>query len=175
MVDEPQGGVVYGSTVAAPYVGNVLENTMPYLGIEARYTEAELKKLTTTVGSYRGWSVENAAEAIESVGLRYKVVGEGDMVISQLPASGTTVEKVSGTIVLYTDEKPENTVTVPDLTGMVATTANQILVNLDLNIRLEGNASYLSGTGYKVVAQSVAPGEKVAPGTVITVTFEKKG
>ena len=31
MVDEPQGSAVYGSSVAAPYVGNVLENTMPYL------------------------------------------------------------------------------------------------------------------------------------------------
>jgi hypothetical protein len=44
-----------------------------------------------------------------------------------------------------------------------------------LNIRIEGADSYLSGTGYKVVAQSVAPGEKVAAGTVITVTFAKSG
>ena len=57
---------------------------------------------------------------------------------------------------------------------MVAAKANQMLVNRDLNIAIEGSESYLSGTGYKVVAQSVAPGEKVAPGTVITVKFEKK-
>ena len=174
MVDEPQGGVVYGSTVAAPYVGNVLENTMPYLGIEARYTEAELQKLKTTVGSYRGWDLESAIDAIEESGLRYEVVGNGDTVTNQLPKAGSTIEKVSGTIVLYAEKEIEDTVTVPDLTGMVAAKANQILVNLDLNISLEGNESYLTGTGYKVVAQSVAPGEKVAPGTIITVTFAKK-
>jgi len=120
IVDEPQGGAVYGSTVAAPYVGNVLENAMPYLGIEARYTESELQKLKTTVGNYRNWDVESAIEAIEERGLRYKVVGNGEIVTNQLPKSGTVVEKVSGTIVLYADEAPEDTVTVPDLLGTVA-------------------------------------------------------
>ena len=76
---------------------------------------------------------------------------------------------------LYAGASPEENVTVPDLSGMVATTANQALINLGLNIRIEGADSYLSGTGYKVVAQSVAPGEKVAAGTVITVTFAKRG
>ena len=70
---------------------------------------------------------------------------------------------------------PEDSVTVPDLNGMVAATANQALVNLNLNVKIEGADSYLSGTGYKVVAQSVAPGQKVAPGTVITLTFKKSG
>ena len=127
-----------------------------------------------TVGSYRNWDLESAIDAIEEKGLRYEVIGNGDVVTDQLPKAGTTIEKVSGTIVLYAGEDPEDTVTVPDLTGMVAAKANQILVNLDLNIALEGNESYLSGTGYKVIAQSVAPGDKVAPGTVITVTFAKK-
>lgn len=174
MVDEPQGYGLYGSTVAAPYVANVLENAMPYLGIEAKYTEAELEKMATKAGSYRGWSVERAKEYIESAGLKYKVVGNGDKVKYQMPAAGTYIEKVSGTIVLYTEGEPEKNVTVPDLTGMVAATANQVLVNLGLNIKIEGSESYLSGTGYKVVAQSVEPGTKVEAGTVITVTFAKK-
>ena len=175
IVDEPQGYGLYGSTVAAPYVAGVLENTMPYLGIEARYTEAELSKMTTKAGSYRGWSVSRAKETIENLGLKCKVVGSGEVVKAQMPAYGTVIEKASGTIFLYTDTKePSATVTVPDLTGMVAATANQALVNLGLNIRIEGSESYLSGTGYKVVAQSVEPGTKVAQGTVITVTFEKK-
>jgi beta-lactam-binding protein with PASTA domain len=42
-------------------------------------------------------------------------------------------------------------------------------------VRIEGADSYLSGTGYKVVSQSVAPGQKVAPGTVVTLTFKKSG
>ena len=175
IVDEPQGYGLYGSSVAAPYVANVLENAMPYLGIEAIYTQAELDKMTTKAGSYRGWSVETAIEYIENAGLHYVVVGNGDKVKAQVPASGTVIEKVSGRIVLYTEDSPEENVSVPDLTGMVPATANQVLINKDLNIRLEGSASYLSGSGYTVVSQSVAPGTKVAKGTVITVTFAKKG
>lgn len=174
MVDEPTKGSLYGSTVAAPYVGNVLENSLPYLGVEALYSAEELENMRIKVSSYKNWSVERATRVISEAGLRYKVIGSGEYVTSQLPAAGTYIEEVSGTIVLYAGSEPEETVTVPDLSGMVATTANQALINLGLNIRIEGADSYLSGTGYTVVAQSVAPGEKVAAGTVITVTFSKK-
>ena len=174
MVDEPQGGTVYGSTVAAPYVGNVIENTMPYLGVEARYTAEELEKLSTTVGSYRGWSVEAASDTIERNGLDCKIVGKGDTVISQLPISGTALKKGTGTIVLYTEGIPSNTITVPNLEGKSATTANQMLVNLNLNIGLVGDEDYLDGSGYVVSTQSHKAGTKVAPGTVITLTFTKK-
>ncbi len=174
IVDEPKRGALYGSTVAAPYVSNVLENTMPYLGIEAQYTESELKKLAVAVGSYKGWSPDYAKEYIEEeFGLRCKIIGTGDVVTAQVPSYGTLVERATGVVVLYAGEKVSETVTVPDLTGMVPSTANQMLVNLDLNIKLEGSASYLSGTGYKAVEQSIAPGEKVAKGTVITVIFKK--
>ena len=175
MVDEPTRGSLYGSTVAAPYVKNVLANAMPYLGIEAHYTPDELLKMRTKVVSYKNRSVSGAIESITEAGLRYKVIGEGEYVSTQLPAAGTSIEKGSGTIVLYASSSPENTVSVPDLSGMVASTANQALINLNLNVIIEGADSYLSGTGYKVVAQSVAPGEKVAPGTVVTLTFAKSG
>ncbi len=173
IVDEPEQGSLYGSTVAAPYVANVLENAMPYLGIEARYTPEELEDMKTTVGSYRGWSVERATETIENKGLKYKVIGDGEDVTAQMPAAGSEIEYGSATIVLYAGETPQENVTMPNLTGMIATTANQTLINLSLNIRIEGSDSYLSGTGYKVIAQSVEPGTKVKPGTVITVTFGK--
>ncbi len=173
IVDEPKRGSLYGSTVAAPYVANVLENTMPYLGIEAEYTEAELKKLSVSVGSYKNWSVDGARYSIEELGLRCKVIGNGDTVTAQVPSSGTFVERSSGMVVLYAGEKVSDTVTVPELVGMVPSTANQMLVNLDLNIKLVGSASYLSGTGYTAVEQSIPAGTKVPKGTVITVTFKK--
>lgn len=175
MVDEPTSGSLYGSTVAAPYVRNVLKNTMPYLGIEAHYTADELENMRIKVSNYKNRSVEGAIESIVESGLRYKVIGDGEYVTSQMPEAGSYIEEVSGTIVLYAGQKIESTVTVPDLNGMVAATANQALINLNLNVRIEGADSYLSGTGYKVVAQSVAPGEKVAAGTVITLTFKKSG
>ena len=173
MVDEPTAGSLYGSTVAAPYVANVLENAMPYLGIEAQYSDADRAKLTTKVGSYRGWSVERATEYIEDRGLKVKVIGNGEKVTAQMPKYGEYIEKSSGTIVLYADEKPTDTVAVPQLIGKNPTLANQILAYYGLNIRIEGDGGHSTGVEYQVVSQSVEAGTLVPEGTVVTVKFEK--
>lgn len=176
IVDEPTQGVLYGSVVAAPYVAAALENIMPYLGVEARYTDAELAKKAVKVGSYANWSLASAQEAITKAGLTYRVVGSGDTVKRQTPASGTTIERTSGSIVLYLgDAKPSDSVEVPDLMGKTAIYATQSLVNLGLNVRIVGSSSYLSGTGARVCAQSVAAGTMVPAGTVITITFYEEG
>jgi stage V sporulation protein D (sporulation-specific penicillin-binding protein) len=41
IVDEPTKGSLYGSTVAAPYVSDALENILPYLGIKPSTEETE--------------------------------------------------------------------------------------------------------------------------------------
>lgn len=172
IVDEPTKGVLYGSTVAAPYVADALENILPQLGVTAEYTESELAKMSVKVGSYRTWSVSKAQSAIEQKGLKWKVVGEGDTVVAQLPASGASVEKKYGTVYLYTDKSlVEENVTVPDFTGMAASTANAIAIQNGLNIKIEGTKNYLTGTEAVVYKQSIAPKTKVAKGEVITLTF----
>jgi stage V sporulation protein D (sporulation-specific penicillin-binding protein) len=50
MVDEPTKGTLYGSVVAAPYVSNLLESVLPYLGIQPDYSGNE---------EYEQYSVEN--------------------------------------------------------------------------------------------------------------------
>ncbi len=172
IVDEPTKGVLYGSTVAAPYVADALENILPQLGVTAEYTQEELDKMAIKVGSYRTWSVNRARNTIESLGLKCEVVGDGDTVSAQLPLSGSYIEKQSGKIYLYTDKSLlEENVTVPDFTGMTAAQANARLIGLGLNIKIEGTKNYLTGTGAVVYSQSVAPGTKVGKGEVITLTF----
>ena len=51
--------------------------------------------------------------------------------------------------------------------------ANRILAYRGLNIKIEGEGGYSTGTEYKVVSQSVEAGTMVPEGTVITVKFEK--
>jgi hypothetical protein len=64
------------------------------------------------------------------------------------------------------------TVVVPDLTGKTSVAANATLVNLGLNIKIEGAEKHFVGDSVAtVVAQSVAPGTSVTPGTVVTVEF----
>ena len=172
MVDEPTKGSLYGSTVAAPYVAELMETILPYLGVEAQYTEAELAKLAVTVPNLRYYSLNQAQKSAERVGLTLKVIGDGEYVMSQSPEGGTKIEKENGIIVVYTgDAVAENTLSVPDVTGMSALSANRHLINSGLNIRIEGTQSYTSGTGAVAVSQSPAAGEMVAPGTVVTVRF----
>ena len=89
-----------------------------------------------------------------------------------MPRGNTTIDRTNKVITLYTGDMPEEeSVTVPDLIGRGAFAANQMIVNASLNICIEGTDNYLSGGGAVVVEQSIAPGTKVSPGTVITVTF----
>ena len=177
MVDEPTSGVLYGSTVAAPYVGDALESILPYMGIQANYTEEELDNMAVRVSGYKGWSVSYAQRVIEQSGMKVRVVGNGTVVTSQLPESGTYVEKKGATVVLYTGkEAPSEDVSVPDLTGMTAALANQTLINLGLNVKIEGTPHYLSGNEEIVVVEQSHPkGTMVAKGTVVTLTFRYIG
>ena len=173
MVDEPTEGTLYGSVVAAPYVANVMETILPYLGVEAVYTDKELANMATKIPNLVGYTVSAARSYCQKNGLNIEIVGPDEGIIRrQYPESGTVVEKNSARILAYTDKETETlTVKVPNVTGMTAAAANQVLINAGLNIRILGTKNYLSGTGAVVVSQSVAAGEIVPKGTVVEVTF----
>lgn len=175
IVDEPTRGVLYGSTVAAPYVADALENIMPYLGVTPIYTEAEQAKMAVTVPNCRKLTLNEAITKLEAAGLKYTVVGEqsGEATVSsQTPSPYVKVEKSSGRVVLYTgNATPTSDVEVPDLIGKNAVQANALLMGCGLNVRITGSSGILSGTDTLVCAQSVAAGTKVAKGTVVTITF----
>lgn len=173
MVDEPTEGTLYGSVVAAPYVANVMETILPYLGVEAVYTDKELANMATKIPNLVGYTVSAARSYCQKNGLNIEIVGPDEGIIRrQYPESGTVVEKNSARILAYTDKETETlTVKVPNVTGMTAAAANQVLINAGLNIRILGTKNYLSGTGAVVISQSVAAGEIVPQGTVVEVTF----
>ena len=175
MVDEPTKGVLYGSYVAAPYVANVLEVALPYLGVEAVYTQQELDNMAVTVPSVVGWSRNPAKSYAEEFGFEVEFVGEGNVVRSQSPAAGAKVDGKGGKLILYTEAGADRVmVKVPNLLDMKAVAANKTLTNSGLNIRIEGTNNYLSGTGAVAISQSIPPGTEVEKGTVVTVTFRNK-
>ena len=172
MVDQPTQGTLYGSVVAAPYVGNVLETILPYLGVEAVYTDAELAKMAVKTPGVEWWTVDAARVYAEGMGFELKVVGDGDLIYAQSPAAGTQVEKQGATLIVYTDRSAQKTtVKVPDLSGKTAVAASQLLANANLNIKISGTYNYMSGTAATAYAQSIEPGTVVEIGTVITVYF----
>lgn len=175
LVDEPSKGVLYGSVVAAPYLAGVMRDVLPYLGVEAVYTDKELANLALETPNLVSFYDTIAEAEAELKGFEVEIVGSGRVVRSQSPAPGTKVESQNAKIILYTDSEPEKlTATVPDLSGKTAVAANEILANRGLNIRIVGTNNYMSGSGAVAVAQSHAPGTEVEKGTVITITFRNQ-
>lgn len=175
LVDEPTAGILYGSVVAAPYLANVMQAILPYLGVEAVYTEKELANQALSVPTYIGWTASVAESYAKEAGFEVEIVGDGKYVRAQSPAAGLKVERARAKLIFYTDAKAEKpTVAVPDLSGKTAVAANEMLANRGLNIRIQGTNNYLSGTGAVAVSQDIAPGTEVERGTVITVTFRNK-
>lgn len=172
MLDEPQVDNKYGGTIAAPLAGEIIENTLNYLGIEKQYTEDEKPEVSTEIPDVRDKTVKDAKTAISDINMIYKVKGSGDKVIDQLPKPGTMMHENS-TIILYTEEDSKDvTVTVPDLEGMSVSAAKDYLAGRDLNFEIVGAGHSESSSAY-AVSQSIEAGEKVPPGTVVGVEFRQ--
>ena len=171
MVDEPSKGVLYGSTVAAPYIASAFETILPYLGIEPIYTEAEEAALAKEIPSYVGLPVEHAVLYAESRGLIVEVVGEGAYVRSQTPNGSSWYSGESGKVILFTDEGTQaKSFVVPNVIGKTVVEANKSIVDAGFNIKIEG-AQDLGGQSAVVYSQFPVAGESLAKGEVVTITL----
>ena len=159
VVDEPQSAVKYGSVVAAPYVSALLAQILPYLGFESDKVSEEIP-----VPNLVGRTVKSASEELSALGIKYTIVGEGDIVLSQSPTHHDTISSSLSTVMLYTIKEGEQT-TVPSLVGKEISAAVAECTALGLNIRLRGSID-----GGVVTAQSLPAGALVERGCVIELT-----
>ena len=166
--DTPTGEAYYGSQVAAPVFASIMGEICPYLGIEAQYTEEEIKYVSTAAGSYISLSVEEAKAKAAEDGFEPYVTGDGDVVIAQVPEPGTQIPR-SGRVVLYTTtDSTKETVTVPDLVGYTVSEVNELSSEYNINICYSGSVEQDTVYSY---GQSIESGMLVQPGTVLTVYF----
>ena len=173
LMDTPSnetGIYISGGQMAAPVVGRVLGEVLPYLGVQPRYSEAEEKYIARAVPSLTGKTPEDAVKLLREAGLSAKIEGTGGIVTGQLPGRGTVV--ASGTtVILYTGEiaEPEEE-TVPELTGLTYAEARNALFARGLFLRSDSTILADSDT-VRVVFQSVPAGEAVRGGSVIEVSI----
>lgn len=167
LLDEPHGSAYYGGTISAPVGGQILGDILPYLGYEPQYSESELASLSINVPNVTGKTVAQAKTTLNSENLTYKVIGDGDKVIRQLPESSKSI-KSGGLVVLYTSEEEPKTATVPNFMGMKATQVNAAAAAAGVNVEFSGN---IKGAGSKAYKQSIGAGTAVELGTVVSVYF----
>ena len=176
-VDEPQVAVDFGSVVAAPYVKKILEDTLPYLGVEPVFDEETVENSRTViVPDVIGKPLEEAVNDMKEAGLQYLAEQTGNIVRDQMPKPGAEV-MINTTVLLYmtneeeqgeqadiqSQESQEGKILVPSVIGKSIREANNILVSSGLRIRLEGSGIAIS--------QDPPSGSYVDPNTEVTVKF----
>lgn len=169
IADEPMSGDYYGSVVTVPYARNILEEVLPYLGYYPEYTEEEIENMDKTVPDLQDKTVSAAKATLNEMSLNCEVVGNGEIVASQVPSSGSSISK-DDTIIIYTENSTTQKMTeVPDVSEMNIEQANESLTNAGLNYITTGAST--DNTTALVSTQSVSAGESVPRGTVIELMF----
>jgi len=161
VVDEPMSNVKYGSVVAAPYISNLFTTILPYLEYESN-KETD----TFTVENYIGMNINSATHQLKERNISFEVVGDGKVVLSQMPDANIDVTASLSKVFLYTVELDNDYVTIPSFVGLTLYEANKTATSLGLNLQIEGPID-LKSKVLTVVSQSLITGEKHKKGTVL--------
>ncbi len=163
------GYYISGGQMGAPTVAAIFEDILPYLGVEGEYSAEDMSRVAVRMPNVVGLTEEEANKRLEENYLNYRIIGDGDKIVSQIPAHGRELPGNS-TVLLYTDDSmPTDQVTVPNLAGLTVAQANQVLADCGLYMQAKGVDS---SANYVIAAQQdIDPGVQVARGTMIVVTF----
>ena len=104
LIDEPVG-IYYGGTIAAPVIAGLFDNILPYMGVEASYTEEEIQELNIgdfKVPSFIGKGKNEVRDLLKIYDFdEVYSLGEGEKVVEQFPLPGEKVKNQSDLILYY--------------------------------------------------------------------------
>ena len=163
------GLLIGGGAMAAPTVAGVMTDILPYLGIEPDVSDEDLNLITLSVPDLSGMTEAEAAATLSEKSFTYRKVGEGAVVMDQIPAVGALIPGKSEVILYFSQEAPDKKVKVPDFTGMTLVAANNYATSEGLYMLITG----VNQDAYNVAAtyQDPAAGTEVPLGTTVTVEF----
>ena len=167
------GIYISGGVMAAPTVGAVMADILPYLGVERVFSEDDLASKTVTVADMTAMTAAEAEKLLKEQGLTGVFSGTGEAVTGQIPASGASVPGGSQVLLYLGEETPQRTVEVPDFTGMNRQQAADAAGALGLYILVTGNDEIAPNV--VVTSQSVPAGQTVDVGTMIQLEFTDTG
>ena len=163
------GLYISGGVMAAPTVGAVLSDILPYLGVGQSFPEGDPAAQTLIMEDLTGLTVEEVQKLLKEQGLTAQIIGSETVVTGQIPAAGSALPGGSKVILYFGDEPEQQLVTVPDFTGMNRQQASDAAGSLGLYIIVQGNTDILPTV--TVTAQSHEKQTQVPVGTAIRLTF----
>ena len=158
------GIYISGGVMAAPTVGAIMADILPYLGVE-RTAEAEAIPLDNLTGL----TLKEARALVKEQKLTVTSLGEGETITAQLPAAGEQVLPGSEVLVYLADADGERMVTVPDFTGMNRQQASQAAGKLGLFVNATGNQE--ESPQVTVCGQKEPAGTELPVGSAVTLQF----
>ena len=163
------GIYISGGVMAAPTVGAVMADILPYLGVKTSYGEEDIAGKTVILDDMTGMTAKEAESALKKQGLTARFFGNEEQITGQIPSAGQGVPGGSE-VLLYLGERVQtDMVTVPDFAGMNRKQASDAALSAGLYILVTGN--YDISPNVSVTIQSIAPGTQVQRGTTVQLTF----
>ena len=152
-----EGETYYGSQTAAPVFKNLTENILNYLNVKPEPKNDfnyDLTDKEIEVPNLVGQSFLDAESSLREQGFNVKLIGDGELVRAQLPAS-KTVTNYNSTVWLFSNKKnkEEILIPVPDFRGMEGREAQKLARQKGVKVSFDGSG--------RVIGQSVYPGRRI--------------
>ena len=167
------GIYISGGVMAAPTVGAVMADILPYLGVQPQFSEEMAQSRVVVLEDYTGMTQAETEKMLSQQSVTARFIGSGETVTGQIPAAGKTVPGGSQIIVYLGEQQPEVTVQVPDFSGMDRLEAERAAGEQSLYILGTGSAEVSAQT--VVTSQSIPAGTEVPAGTTIQLEFTDTG
>jgi len=152
------GQTYYASQTAAPLFKSIASDLIRYYKVPSQNQnnkpiENELVKLD----DYRNKRIYNVQNRIKELGLEYKIIGENNSIVAQVPKASSNVYKNS-TVFLFTEQN-ENIIRnykimTPDFRGMKLEDAKSLAEMMGLDLKVQGQAG-------EIIGQSIDPGLRI--------------
>ncbi len=161
---DPKGPLGHqGSTVCAPVVGSILDETLRYLDVKPEYTIEDNNIKEKIVPDLNNKTYEEATKILTENGFKIASdtkLDKADIIIDQIPKIGASLMEGSS-IRVYINKDAKQTVSVPDLRNKSSEVAKKALQNIGLNVRIVGN-------GY-VLTQDPSLDTVIEKGSIVTI------
>ena len=167
------GIYISGGVMAAPTVGAVLSDILPYLGVQRNYTENDAAGQEILMEDFTGLTAADAVKLLKGQSLTARIIGNGETVTGQIPAAGQLLPGGSEVLLYLGDEAPARNVKVPDFSGMNRAQAAAAAGEAGLYILVIGSDEI--SPQVVVTLQDIPAGTEVSVGTTVRLQFTDTG
>ena len=157
-IKRPENG---RQSILSNTIKKIVTNLSKYYGTE-QDLEKYIKVNNYQLKSYINKKVDESKVSLDTLGIKYQIIGNGSKVIKQYPEKDDIITNLD-TLYLITNDKD---LVIPNVVGLSTKTAEKLLETLNIKVKIDG-------VGY-VVEQSIPKDTKIANNMEIKLTAKPK-